>query len=271
MKNNDQVDFTISGEEMQLVEIHLDSEETVIAEVGAFMYMHDWISMKTIFWDGSDKSENDGFFWKLLGAGKRLLTGENIFTTAFTNNSSSPSAVAFASPYPGKIIPLSLAEHSGKIVCQKDSFLCAAKGVEVGIELQRNLGTGLFWWEGFIMQKLEGDGMVFMHAGGHIIERELQSWEILRVDTGCVVAYTKDIQYDIEMVKGIKNIMFWWEGIFYATLKGPGKIWLQTLPISRLASKIFSYAPQQSWSHKEEGNELVNSALWGVVNMMINK
>jgi uncharacterized protein (TIGR00266 family) len=255
MLQDHEIDYKIIGEEMQLVEIELDPQETVIAEAGSFMYMKDGIVMQTIFGDGSRKSEGDGLFGKLLGAGKRLLTGESLFMTAFTNAGMGKSQVAFASPYPGKIIPVNLMEHGGKIVCQKDTFLCAAKGVEVGIELQRRLGTGLFGGEGFIMQKLEGDGMAFMHAGGHVMERILNHGETLRIDTGCVVGYTKDIQYDIEMVRGVKNVLFGGEGMFYATLKGPGKVWLQTLPISRLAGRIMQYAPQNGGS-KEEGSLL---------------
>ncbi len=255
MIQDHEIDYTIIGEEMQLVEIELDPKETVIAEAGSFMYMKQGIQMQTIFGDGSRKSENDGLFGKILGAGKRLLTGESLFMTAFTNTDNNKSRVAFAAPYPGKIIPVDLSKNGGKIVCQKDAFLCAAKGVEVGIELQRRLGTGLFGGEGFIMQKLVGDGMAFMHAGGHVMERTLAAGEVLRIDTGCVVGYTKDIDYDIEMIKGIRNKIFGGEGIFYAVLQGPGTVWLQTLPISRLAGRVLSYAPQRGGS-KGEGSVL---------------
>jgi uncharacterized protein (TIGR00266 family) len=236
---------------MQCVEIELDPQETVVAESGAFMYMDDGIKMETIFGDGS--KSGGGFFDKIIGAGKRLLTGESLFMTAFTHTTSGKAKVAFASPYPGKIIPLDLQQLGGKIVCQKDAFLCAAKGVSVGIEWQKKLGTGLFGGEGFIMQKVEGDGLAFCHAGGHIIERELRAGETLRIDTGCVVAYTKDVEFDIQFVGGVKNTLFGGEGVFFAVLKGPGKVWLQTLPISRLASRILSYS---SGGRKEEGSIL---------------
>lgn len=251
MRTNHEIDYRIFGEEMQCVEIELDPQETVVAESGAFMYMTDGIQMETIFGDGS--KSGGGFFSKLVGAGKRLLTGESLFMTAFTHTTAGKARVAFASPYPGKIITLDLRELGGKIVCQKDSFLCAAKGVSVGIEFQRKLGTGLFGGEGFIMQKLEGDGLAFCHAGGHIIERELLPGETLRIDTGCVVAYTQGIDYDIQFVGGVKNTLFGGEGVFFAVLRGPGKIWLQTLPISRLASRIISYG---SGARKEEGSIL---------------
>lgn len=251
MRNNHEIDYRIFGEEMQCVEIELDPQETVVAESGAFMYMTEGIQMETIFGDGS--KQGGGFFDKILGAGKRLLTGESLFMTAFTQTTAGKARVAFASPYPGKIITLDLQQLGGKVVCQKDSFLCAAKGVSIGIEFQRKLGTGLFGGEGFIMQKIEGDGLAFCHAGGHIIERELQPGETLRIDTGCVVAYTQGIDYDIQFVGGIKNTIFGGEGVFFAVLRGPGKVWLQTLPISRLASRIVSYS---SGSRREEGSIL---------------
>ncbi len=251
MRTNHEIDFRIFGEEMQCVEIELDPQETVVAESGAFMYMDDGIKMETIFGDGS--KSGGGFFDKIIGAGKRLLTGESLFMTAFTHTTVGKAKVAFASPYPGKIIPLDLQQLGGKIVCQKDAFLCAAKGVSVGIEWQKKLGTGLFGGEGFIMQKVEGDGLAFCHAGGHIIERELRAGETLRIDTGCVVAYTKDVEFDIQFVGGVKNTLFGGEGVFFAVLKGPGKVWLQTLPISRLASRILSYS---SGGRKEEGSIL---------------
>jgi uncharacterized protein (TIGR00266 family) len=235
------IDYFIYGEEMQYVEIELDPQETAIAEAGSFMMMQDGIDMQTIFGDGSAESSGGGLMDKLFSAGKRMLTGESLFMTAYTNQGIGKKRVSFAAPYPGKIIALDLANLGGKIIAQKDSFLCAAKGVSVGIEFQRKLGTGLFGGEGFIMQKLEGDGLAFMHAGGHVLERDLQAGEILKVDTGCIVAYTKTIQYDIQFVKGVRNVLFGGEGMFYATLQGPGKVWLQTLPISRLASRIVSY------------------------------
>lgn len=252
MKNHE-IDYRILGEEMQCVEIELDPNETVVAESGAFLLMNNDIEMETIFGDGS--KQNEGFMGKLFSAGKRMLTGESLFMTAFTNKGAHKRHVSFASPYPGKIIPLNLSNFGGKIVCQKDSFLCAAKGVSVGIEFQRKLGTGLFGGEGFIMQKLEGDGLAFVHAGGFVQEKELQAGETLRIDTGCIVAYTNTIDYDITFVKGVKNVLFGGEGLFFATLTGPGKVWIQTLPISRLAGRILSYASTGS-GRKEEGSIL---------------
>ena len=252
MRSNHEIDYKLHGEEMQCVQIELDPQETVVAESGSFMFMDDNIQMETIFGDGSNAG-GGGFMGKIFNAGKRLLTGESLFMTAFTNQGHSRCSVSFAAPYAGKIIPLDLYELGGKVICQKDAFLCAAKGVSVGIEFQRRLGTGLFGGEGFIMQKLEGDGLAFVHAGGFIMERTLQPGESLRVDTGCLVAYTKDIDYDIEFVKGIKNAVFGGEGLFFARLRGPGKVWLQTLPVSRLASRILSYGTTH---RKEEGSIL---------------
>lgn len=251
MRTNHEIDYRIFGEEMQYVEVELDPNETAIAESGSFMMMDDGIQMQTIFGDGSKPQQ--GFLGKLMSAGKRILTGESLFMTTFTNVGQGKKRVSFASPYPGKIIPIDLMELGGKVIAQKDSFLCAAKGVTVGIEFQRRLGTGLFGGEGFIMQKLEGDGMAFMHAGGHVFERILQPGEMLRIDTGCVVAYTQTIDYDIQFVGGIKNTLFGGEGLFFATLRGPGKVWIQTLPISRLAGRILSYGTVK---RKEEGSVL---------------
>jgi uncharacterized protein (TIGR00266 family) len=251
MRSNHEIDYRILGNEMQCVEIELDPEETVMAEPGSFMFMDNSIQMQTVFGDGS-KKEN-GILGKLFSAGKRLLTGENLFMTAFTNIGSGKRTVTFASPYPGKIIPMDLALLGGKLICQKDSFLCSAKGVSVGIEFQRKLGTGLFGGEGFIMQKLEGDGMSFVHSGGHVIERELLAGDILKVDTGCIVAFTQDVNYDIQFVGGIKNTLFGGEGVFFATLSGPGKVWLQSLPISRLAGRIIQYG---GMNKREEGSIL---------------
>ncbi len=253
MIRNHEIDYYIHGEEMQCVEIELDPQETVIAESGSFMFMDNGIEMQTIFGDGSTQNSG-GFFDKLMGAGKRLLVGESLFMTAFTNTGYGKQKVAFAAPYAGKIVPLDLSRLGHKVICQKDAFLCAAKGVSVGIEFQRKLGTGLFGGEGFIMEKLEGDGMAFVHAGGYIIERELAAGETLRVDTGCIVAFTASVDYDIQMVRGIKNAIFGGEGLFFAVLRGPGKVWLQSLPVSRLASRILSYA--QPGGRKEEGSIL---------------
>jgi len=258
MKTNHEIDYRIYGEEMQYVEVELDPNETAVAESGAFMMMDDGIQMQTMFGDGSQPQQ--GLLGKLMSAGKRILTGESLFMTAFTNVGQGKKRVSFASPYPGKIIPLDLSKYDGKIVAQKDSFLCAAKGVAIGIELQRKLGTGLFGGEGFIMQKLEGDGMAFVHAGGHVFEKTLQPGEFLRIDTGCLVAYTRNINYDIQFVGGIKNTIFGGEGLFFATLRGPGKVWIQTLPISRLAGRILAYG---TYKRKEEG-----SILGGLGNML---
>lgn len=251
MRNNHEIDYRIYGEEMQFVEVELDPNETAVAEAGSFMMMDDGIQMQTIFGDGTQQT--GGLLGKLWGAGKRLLTGESLFMTAYTNVQHGKRKVSFASPYPGKIIPLDLMMLGGRVICQKDSFLCAAKGVSVGIEFQRRLGTGLFGGEGFIMQKLEGDGMAFVHAGGHVFERELQPGEMLKVDTGCIVAFTQGVDYDIQFVGGIRNTIFGGEGLFFATLRGPGKVWIQTLPISRLASRILAYG---TTNRKEEGSIL---------------
>lgn len=252
MQTAHEIDYRIYGEEMQYVDIELDPGETAMAESGAFMMMDDGIQMQTIFGDGTQRS-GGSIMNKLFSAGKRLLTGESLFMTAFTNAGHGKKRVAFASPYPGKIIPLDLYALGNKVVCQKDAFLCAARGVSIGIEFQRRLGTGLFGGEGFIMQKLEGDGMAFVHAGGHVFERILQAGEMLKIDTGCLVAYTKDIHYDIQFVGGIRNTIFGGEGLFFATLQGPGKVWIQTLPVSRLASRILAYG---TGTRKEEGSIL---------------
>lgn len=241
--NSHEIDFELFGDDMQFVEIELDPRETVVAEAGAMMMMDNNIEMETIFGDGS-YGESDGFFGKLGGAAKRVLTGESLFMTAFTNIGTVKEKVAFASPYPGKIIPVDLRNYEGKIICQKDAFLCAAKGVSIGIDFKRKLGTGFFGGEGFILQKLEGDGIAFIHAGGTIVKKKLTSGQRLKIDTGCLVAMTKDIKYDIEYVKGIKNAVFGGEGIFFARLEGPGEVWVQSLPFSRFASKIISSAPQ---------------------------
>jgi uncharacterized protein (TIGR00266 family) len=253
MISNHEIDYKIYGEELQFVEIELDPNETAIAESGAFMMMDNGIEMQTIFGDGSQQ-QSSGILGKLLSAGKRLLVGESLFMTAFTNTGQGKKKVSFASPYTGKIIVFDLKQLGGKIIAQKDAFLCAAKGVSIGIEFQRRLGTGIFGGEGFIMEKIEGDGLAFAHAGGYVIEKELKAGEILKVDTGCVVAYTSHVDFDIEMVRGIKNWMFGGEGLFLARLQGPGKIWLQSLPISRLAGRLQQYA--SVGGRKEEGSLL---------------
>lgn len=249
-----EIDYKIHGEEMQYVEIVLDPQEGVVAEAGSFMMMDDGIKMETIFGDGT---QNDsGFLGKILGAGKRILTGESLFMTAFYNTLPGKRNVSFASPYPGKIIPLDLTEYKGKFICQKDAFLCAAKGVSIGIEFSKRLGRGLFGGEGFIMQKLEGDGMAFVHAGGTIGKKVLNYGETLRVDTGCLVGFTQDIDYDIEFVGGIKNTIFGGEGLFFAKLQGPGTVYVQSLPFSRLAGRVLASAPQGGGKDKGEGSIL---------------
>lgn len=250
--NNHEIDYVLHGDDMQFVEVELDPSETVIAEAGSLMMMEDGIAMETVFGDGS--GGGGGLFGKLKGAGKRLITGESLFMTTFTNTGTGKKHVSFASPYPGKIIPIDLSQEGGKIICQKDAFLAAAKGVSIGVEFQRRLGTGFFGGEGFIMQKLEGDGMAFIHAGGTIHEKNLAPGEILRVDTGCFVAMTHDVDYNIETVKGVKTALFGGEGLFFATLRGPGKVWVQSLPFSRLASRVFAAAPYTPGESKGEGS-----------------
>lgn len=251
-RKNHEIDYKIYGEELQFVEIELDPNESAIAESGAMMMMDDGIQMETLFGDGSANAPT-GFFGKLLSAGKRVLTGESLFMTVFSNAGQGKKKVSFAAPYTGKIIPMDLQQLGGTIIAQKDAFLCAAKGVSIGIHFQRKLGVGIFGGEGFIMEKVEGDGMAFLHAGGYIVERELRAGEILKIDTGCVVAYTPTMQFDIEFVKGIKNFMFGGEGLFFAKMTGPGKVWIQSLPISRLAGRIVEYG---TWHRKEEGSVL---------------
>lgn len=250
-----EIDYQIFGEEMQYVEIELDPQEIVIAEAGSFMMMDSGIKMETIFGDGSEQQQS-GLFGKLLSAGKRVLTGESLFMTAYLNQCETKRKVSFASPYPGKIIAIDLKAFDGKFICQKDSFLCAAKGVSVGIEFSKKLGRGLFGGEGFIMQKLEGDGMAFVHSGGTLARRELGVGQVLQVDTGCVVGFSKEIDYDIEFIGGIKNTLFGGEGVFYATLRGPGTVYIQSLPFSRLADRIIASAPQNGGKSREEGSLL---------------
>ena len=249
-----EIDYRIYGEEMQYVEIELDPNEGVVAESGSFMMMDDGIKMETIFGDGSEK--NKGFLGSILGAGKRILTGENLFMTAFYNGLTGKRNVSFASPYPGKIIPIDLTEFGGKFICQKDAFLCAAKGVSIGIEFSKKLGRGLFGGEGFIMQKLEGDGMAFVHAGGTMAKKELRAGETLRVDTGCIVGFDQTVNYDIEFVGGIKNTVFGGEGLFFAKLEGPGTVFVQSLPFSRLAGRVLASAPRAGGKNKGEGSIL---------------
>ena len=244
------IDYRISGDDMQFVEVELDPSEAVVAEAGAMMYMEDGVALETVFGDGS--AQNRGIMGSLLGAGKRLLTGESLFMTVFENRSTGRRKVGFAAPYPGKIIPMDLSVLGGDIVAQKDSFLCAAKGVSISIAFQRRLGAGFFGGEGFIMQRLTGTGWAFVHAGGTLMERDLAPGEMLRVDTGCLVALQPSVNYDIQLVGGVKTALFGGEGLFFATLRGPGRVWLQSLPFSRLAGRIVSNVR----SGREEGSVL---------------
>ncbi len=259
---SDEIDYKIFGEDMQFVEIELDPGESAVAEAGTMMYKDSRVVMHTVFGDGSAKQQSGGFFDKLVGAGKRLITGESLFMTVFTHEGQGKAHAAFAAPYPGTIIPLSLKERGGTLICQKDSFLCAAKGVSIGIHFQKKILTGLFGGEGFIMQKLEGDGMVFVHAGGTIIERQLKAGEQLHVDTGCIVAMDPSVNFDLQQVGGIKSMFFGGEGVFFAALQGPGHVWLQSLPFSRLAGRMLSAAPQKGGSRGE------GSILGGLGNLL---
>lgn len=249
----DVIDYEIRGAEMQFVEVELDPGEAAIGEAGSMMFMDPGIAMDTVFGDGS--AQQGGLFGKLLGAGKRLVTGESLFTTVYTNQAPGKQRIAFAAPYPGKILPMDLRQLGGTLLCQKDAFLCAARGVALGIALQQRLGAGFFGGEGFILQKLEGDGLAFVHAGGTVVKRELAAGQVLLVDTGCVVAFTPGIRFDIQFVGKVKTALFGGEGLFFARLAGPGTVWLQSLPFSRLASRVFAAAPQRGGS-REEGSVL---------------
>ena len=249
-----EIDYEIHGEEMQFVEIELDPHEGVVAESGSFMMMDDNITMDTIFGDGSGQSKD--ILGSLFSAGKRLLTGESLFMTVFTNASGQKRKISFASPYPGKIIPVDLTNFNGEFICQKDAFLCAAKGVSISIEFSKKIGRGLFGGEGFIMQKVQGDGLAFLHASGTVIKRELKAGELLRVDTGCLVGFSRTVDYDIEFVGGIRNTIFGGEGMFFATLRGPGTVAIQSLPFSRLANRVLAYAPKSGGKSRGEGSIL---------------
>ncbi|MBY0511065.1 MAG: TIGR00266 family protein [Rhodospirillaceae bacterium] len=251
----DDIDFEIKGQELQFVEIELDPGESAIAEAGAMVWKDAPVGMATIFGDGSGGADQ-GFASKLLGAGKRLLTGESLFTTVFTHNGQGKARVAFASPTPGAILPLRLADYGGRLICQKDSFLAAAKGVAIGIQFQKRILTGLFGGEGFIMQKLEGDGWVFVQMGGTVMERELKPGEELHVDTGCLAAYTPTIDFDLQTVGGVKSMVFGGEGVFFARLRGPGKVWIQSLPFSRLAGRMLAAAGSRGGQNRGEGSVL---------------
>jgi uncharacterized protein (TIGR00266 family) len=250
----DVIDYDIFGDDMQYVEVELDPGEAAVGEAGMMMFMQDGIEMETVFGDGS--AAQSGLIGKLMGAGRRLLTGESLFTTIYANEAAGKRRVAFAAPYPGKIIPVELAQIGGTLICQKDAFLCAAKGVSLGIAFQQRLGAGFFGGEGFILQKLEGDGMVFFHAGGTIAEKTLAPGESIRVDTGCIAALQPSVDFDIQYVGKLKTALFGGEGLFFARLTGPGRVWLQTLPFSRLANRIFAAPPQAGGRQVGEGSML---------------
>ncbi|HET9643195.1 MAG TPA: TIGR00266 family protein [Burkholderiaceae bacterium] len=262
----DVVDYEIKGSEMQFVEVELDPGEAAVGEAGSLMFMDAGIAMDTVFGDGAQSQ--GGFFGKLLGAGKRLLTGESLFTTVYTNQAPGKQRVAFAAPYPGKIMPMDLQRLGGTLICQKDAFLCAARGVSLGIYFQQKLSVGFFGGEGFIMQRLDGNGLAFVHAGGTVLKRELQPGQTLMIDTGCIVAFTPTVNFEIQYVGKIKTALFGGEGLFFARVSGPGTVWLQSLPFSRLASRVFAAAPQMG-GHKEEGSILggfgAGSLLGGVL------
>ena len=252
----DVIDYQVFGDDIQFVEIELDPGEAAIGEAGAMMMMEDGIQMDTVFGDGSAQSAQGGLFGKLMGAGKRLLTGESLFTTIFHNEGIGKRRVSFAAPYPGQIVPVSLRDVGGALICQKDSFLCAARGVSLGIAFNRKIGTGLFGGEGFIMQRLEGDGMAFIHAGGTLAVRDLAPGETLRIDTGCVAAFQPSVDFDIQYVGKLKSALFSGEGLFFATLRGPGRVWVQSLPFSRLANRIIQSAPAAGGRSVGEGSLL---------------
>jgi len=251
--NSHEIDYQIFGDDLQCVEIELEPNETVIAEAGGMMMMDSSIEMNTIFGDGS---RNQGVMDKLFSAGKRVLTGESLFMTTYTHRGMGKGRVTFAAPYPGKIVPMDLTKMGGRIICQKEAFLCAAKGVDIGIAFQKRLGVGFFGGEGFIMQKLEGDGMAFLHAGGTVVKRTLASGEVLTVDTGCLVAIEQTVDYDVRLQKGIKNTLFGGEGLFLVTLTGPGDVWIQSMPLSRLADRIYAHSPKIGGKRKGEGSIL---------------
>lgn len=253
-RKSDEIDYQIIGTELQAVAITLDPGEMVIAEAGAMMYMTQGIKMETVFGDPSQQSQ--GFWGKLASAGKRMLTGESLFMTTFTAVSSARETVAFSSPYPGKIVPMHLDQLGGELICQKDAFLCGARGIQLSIAFQKKIGVGLFGGEGFIMQRLVGDGIAMIHAGGTIMQFDLQPGQSLKLDTGCLVALTPSVRYDIEFVGGLKNTLFGGEGLFLANVTGPGRVWLQTLPFSRLAGRIIAAAPGAGSGGKDEGSLL---------------
>lgn len=256
--NSHEVDYEIAGNDMQVVSVELDPNETVIAEAGAMNWMDDGINFEAKLGDGADPDQ--GFFGKMISAGKRAISGESIFLTHFTNVGSGKKQVAFAAPYPGQIVPMNLAEIQGNLLCQKESFLCAAKGTEVSIAFTKRLGAGFFGGEGFILEKLSGDGMAFLHAGGTVVKKELNG-QTLRVDTGCIVAFSEGIDYNIERAGNLKSMFFGGEGLFLATLRGYGTVYLQTLPFSRLADRIIAHAPKQSGGKPKGESGLLNQFL----------
>jgi uncharacterized protein (TIGR00266 family) len=258
----DVVDYEIKGGEMQFVEVELDPGEAAVGEAGSLMFMDAGIEMDTVFGDGRAAG---GLLAKLVGAGKRLVTGESLFTTVYSNTASRKQRVAFAAPYPGRIVPMDLRALGGTLICQKDSFLCAARGVSLGIFFQRKLSVGFFGGEGFVMQKLEGTGLAFVHACGTVEMRQLQPGQTLLVDTGCLVAMTPDVGFEIQFVGKVKTALFGGEGLFLARVTGPGTVWLQSLPFSRLASRIFAAAPRVGGSGREEGSLLPTLAAGGVL------
>jgi uncharacterized protein (TIGR00266 family) len=260
----DVVDYEIKGSEMQFVEVELDPGEAAVGEAGSMMFMDAGIQMDTVFGDGSQSGASSGLLGKLLGAGKRLITGESLFTTVYTNQSPGKARVAFAAPYPGKILPMDLHRLGGMLICQKDAFLCAARGVSLGIYFQQKLSVGFFGGEGFVMQKLEGNGLAFVHAGGTVLKRELLSGQTLFIDTGCIVAFTPSVNFEIQYVGKIKTALFGGEGLFFAKVTGPGTVWLQSLPFSRLASRVFAAAPQRGGS-REEGSVLGSLGVGGLL------
>ena len=260
----DVVDYEIKGAEMQFVEVELDPGEAAVGEAGSMMFMDAGIDLDTVFGDGSQASGAAGVFGKLLGAGKRLVSGESLFTTVFTNQTRGRARVAFAAPYPGKILPMDLRQLGGTLICQKDAFLCAARGVSLDIFFQRRLSVGFFGGEGFIMQRLSGDGMAFVHAGGSVARRDLQPGQTLFVESGCLVAMTQSVGFEIQYVGKIRTALFGGEGLFFARLTGPGTVWLQSLPFSRLASRIFAAAPQNG-SSREQGSGLATLGVGGLL------
>jgi uncharacterized protein (TIGR00266 family) len=250
----DDIDYEIKGQELQFVEIELDPGESAVAEAGAMVWKDATVEMSTVFGDG--RGQEGGFMGKLLGAGKRLVTGESLFTTVFTHRGSGKARVAFGAPVPGAILPIRLDSVGGALICQKDSFLAAARGVSIGIHFQRRVLTGLFGGEGFIMQKLEGDGWVFVQMGGAVIERELKAGEQLHVDTGCIAAFTSTVDFDLVGAGGVKSALFGGEGLFFARLTGPGKIWIQSLPFARLAGRMLAAAMPAGGQSRGEGSVL---------------